>query len=339
MIRKTALPLPIIVSLLILFTSFYLIVILDEDCMFKASTITTIMLSFFFFFFFPIMTIMLSYIKTEECPDGHYCPAGTGYPFTYPCQAGKYRNNTLGQSGEACILCPSRHYCSSPGTHTPSVCPQVRIRLLKNCFAVWVRQFLSVLASVYVKYTRGTNGSFSPSVPPFRGFTVQTALLFLNLVLKEPTVLALLLVIGLNAPLVAEASIALEWDFQSPLEAAEIVFTAEREPSLLYANVITVIYSVFIQGIPIIFFTCWDQQIQIQHITTLCCRISLRGSKFLASLHSYCQTPVDGPTGGLCPAGSYCPLASPSPLPCPSGTFSNSTGLSRPEECTSCPPG
>lgn len=117
MIRKTALPLPIIVSLLILFTSFYLIVILDEDCMFKASTITT---------------IMLSYIKTEECPDGHYCPAGTGYPFTYPCQAGKYRNNTLGQSGEACILCPSRHYCSSPGTHTPSVCPQVRIRLLKK---------------------------------------------------------------------------------------------------------------------------------------------------------------------------------------------------------------
>lgn len=104
-----------------------------------------------------------------------------------------------------------------------------------------------MLASVYVKYTRGTNGSFFPS-GPLRGFTVQTALLLPNLVLKEPTVLALLSVIGLNAPLVAEASIALEWDFQSPLEPAESVSTAERELSLLYANVITVIYSVFIQG-------------------------------------------------------------------------------------------
>ncbi|KAF3847745.1 hypothetical protein F7725_020773 [Dissostichus mawsoni] len=47
----------------------------------------------------------------------------------------------------------------------------------------------------------------------------------------------------------------------------------------------------------------------------------------------------NGPTGGLCPVGSYCPPASSSPLPCPSGTFSNSTGLSRPEECVSCPPG
>lgn len=53
----------------------------------------------------------------------------------------------------------------------------------------------------------------------------------------------------------------------------------------------------------------------------------------------YIQTPVDGPTGGLCPAGSYCPRASATPLPCPPGTFSNSTGLSRPEECVSCPPG
>lgn len=53
----------------------------------------------------------------------------------------------------------------------------------------------------------------------------------------------------------------------------------------------------------------------------------------------YVQTPADGPTGGLCPTGSYCPLASSSPLPCPPGTFSNSAGLSRPEECVSCPPG
>ncbi|CAB1443712.1 unnamed protein product [Pleuronectes platessa] len=61
---------------------------------------------------------------TGGCPDGHYCPLGTGYPYTYPCQAGRYRNNTLGHSGEACVSCPSRYYCGRSGTQTPLVCPQ-----------------------------------------------------------------------------------------------------------------------------------------------------------------------------------------------------------------------
>ncbi|CAG6003426.1 unnamed protein product, partial [Menidia menidia] len=60
---------------------------------------------------------------TEVCPDGHYCPPGTGDPYTYPCQAGTYRNNTFGHSGEACISCPSRHYCNRLGTPVPLLCP------------------------------------------------------------------------------------------------------------------------------------------------------------------------------------------------------------------------
>lgn len=79
--------------------------------------------------------------QTGVCPHGHYCPRGTGYPHTFPCQAGKYRNNTLGHSGEACILCPSRHYCDRPGTHMPLVCPQVGISsIVRNRFVACVRQ-------------------------------------------------------------------------------------------------------------------------------------------------------------------------------------------------------
>lgn len=77
-----------------------------------------------------------------------------------------------------------------------------------------------------------------------RGFTVRMAVLFPNLVLKEPIAHAPLSVKGLNAPLVVEASFALGWDSQSPLESAESASTAEREPNLLYANAISVIYSV-----------------------------------------------------------------------------------------------
>lgn len=81
--------------------------------------------------------------QTGMCPDGHYCPLGTGYPYTYPCQAGQYRNNTLGHSGEACVLCPSRHYCASLGTHTPIVCLQVfweSPASKKKSYIEWMRE-------------------------------------------------------------------------------------------------------------------------------------------------------------------------------------------------------
>ncbi|XP_028320851.1 uncharacterized protein LOC114474630 [Gouania willdenowi] len=61
---------------------------------------------------------------TGLCPDGHFCPRGTGHPFTHPCQAGRYRNNSLGHSGESCILCPPQYFCDTLGTSIPSTCPQ-----------------------------------------------------------------------------------------------------------------------------------------------------------------------------------------------------------------------
>ncbi|XP_033971267.1 zonadhesin-like [Trematomus bernacchii] len=176
---------------------------------------------------------------TGICPDGHYCPRGTGYPLTYPCQAGQYRNNTLGHSGEACVLCPSRHYCDRPGTHMPAVCPQ---------------------------------GFYCPE--------------------------------GTSA--------------------------AEPCPEGTYSS-----RSALSNGSEC--SSCAGGQ--------YCTSVGLSEPSGSCKERFYCRegaksaTPADGPTGGLCPVGSYCPPASSSPLPCPSGTFSNSTGLSRPEECVSCPPG
>lgn len=138
-------------------------------------------------------TIML--FQTGVCPHGHYCPLGTGFPYTYPCQAGQYRNNTLGQSGEVCVFCPSRHYCDRMGTHTPLVCPQVGIS--SKC---------EELCCMDEKI------SFSLLPLCNRASTVQKALLLLNRVLKEPTVHVQLSVMGLSVPLVAEASTAVAWD-------------------------------------------------------------------------------------------------------------------------------
>jgi len=76
--------------------------------------------------------------QTAVCPHGHYCPEGTGHPGSYPCQAGRYRNNTLGHSGEACVSCPSGHYCDRLGIHEPLVCPQVGIHTTLLCVCVCV---------------------------------------------------------------------------------------------------------------------------------------------------------------------------------------------------------
>ncbi|KAM4567238.1 uncharacterized protein PAE49_010636 isoform 2-T2 [Odontesthes bonariensis] len=176
---------------------------------------------------------------TGVCPDGHYCPPGTGYPYTYPCQAGTYRNNTLDHSGEACFPCPSRHYCNRLGTHVPLLCP-----LGFYC----------------------PDGTSTPKPCPEGTYSSRSAL--------------------------SDGSECTPCGGGQYCTGVGLV-----EPS----------------------GSCKER---------FYCRVGAKSA-----------TPVDGPTGGLCPPGSYCPLATSSPFPCPSGTFSNSTGLHSPEECISCPPG
>ncbi|KPP71461.1 hypothetical protein Z043_109635 [Scleropages formosus] len=61
---------------------------------------------------------------TGSCPDGYYCPVGTGEPRSHPCPAGVFRNHSQGHRGELCVPCPPGRYCGSLATHTPTVCPQ-----------------------------------------------------------------------------------------------------------------------------------------------------------------------------------------------------------------------
>ena len=53
----------------------------------------------------------------------------------------------------------------------------------------------------------------------------------------------------------------------------------------------------------------------------------------------YCPEESNSPTQIICPCGSYCPLQSSRPVGCPLGTYSNSTGLEAPENCSLCTPG
>lgn len=63
--------------------------------------------------------------QTGGCPDGYYCPMGTGHPLSFPCEPGFFRNESYRHDGGTCAKCPARHYCGNVATHTPSVCPEV----------------------------------------------------------------------------------------------------------------------------------------------------------------------------------------------------------------------
>ncbi|MGH0168698.1 UNVERIFIED_CONTAM: hypothetical protein FKN15_055273 [Acipenser sinensis] len=61
---------------------------------------------------------------TGRCPSGYHCPVGTGYPYSFPCTPGSYRNSSLGHRGEMCQPCPAGFYCTSEATEIPTVCPR-----------------------------------------------------------------------------------------------------------------------------------------------------------------------------------------------------------------------
>ncbi|KAL2085398.1 hypothetical protein ACEWY4_018718 [Coilia grayii] len=176
---------------------------------------------------------------TGSCPDGHYCPPGTGPPNSFPCPPGSFRNDSLRHGGESCVPCPARHYCAASASHTPSGCPR---------------------------------GFYCPE-----GSTVPTPC-------EEGTY-------GPRAAL-SDAS-----ECAACGGGRYCSGVGQTEPS----------------------GTC-EAGFYCRHRATT-------------------ATPIDGPSGGLCPVGSYCPPGSPHPSPCPPGFFSNSTGLQHLQQCVSCPPG
>ena len=55
----------------------------------------------------------------QECPQGYYCPSGTGFTFR-PCPAGSYSNRTGLESEADCEMCPPGLYCEGIALTEPS---------------------------------------------------------------------------------------------------------------------------------------------------------------------------------------------------------------------------
>lgn len=56
------------------------------------------------------------------CPQGYFCPPGTPTINEYPCPAGTYRGTTRGTGISDCIVCPPGSFCLE-GVNTPTTCP------------------------------------------------------------------------------------------------------------------------------------------------------------------------------------------------------------------------
>ncbi|KAJ8035012.1 hypothetical protein HOLleu_22086 [Holothuria leucospilota] len=59
---------------------------------------------------------------TGLCATGHYCPAGTEYDTQYPCHAGSYSNEEGNIRWEQCVDCTEGNYCPE-GSSLPTPCP------------------------------------------------------------------------------------------------------------------------------------------------------------------------------------------------------------------------
>jgi hypothetical protein len=55
----------------------------------------------------------------EECPEGHFCPAGTRFDWQQ-CPPGTYNNETALQASTDCKQCPGGYYCQDHGLVEPS---------------------------------------------------------------------------------------------------------------------------------------------------------------------------------------------------------------------------
>jgi hypothetical protein len=61
-------------------------------------------------------------VYANQCPAGHYCPAGTGNPKTNYCPYSTFRKTLGGENVDSCGDCPSGYFCPET-TGEPYLCP------------------------------------------------------------------------------------------------------------------------------------------------------------------------------------------------------------------------
>uniref|UniRef100_A0AAV2J154 Uncharacterized protein n=1 Tax=Knipowitschia caucasica TaxID=637954 RepID=A0AAV2J154_KNICA len=180
------------------------------------------------------------------CPEGFFCPEGTSKPS--PCPRATYQPHKGGQKQDECLVCPAGYFCPHSATVNPRVCGvgSYSDEGSVECSACLRGHFCSnettseeamlkvmvcpagFLCSqdITVKDKEHTHRQYV-----LRAFTVQWALLFLSLVLREPSAPAQLLAIGLSAPLVVEESFAMVLVSKNPQDNVKSATTVKKEPS------------------------------------------------------------------------------------------------------------
>ncbi|KAL7831753.1 hypothetical protein AOLI_G00293010 [Acnodon oligacanthus] len=285
------------------------------------------------------------------CPEGYYCKEGTSKPT--PCPPTTYRQIKGGQRPEDCSVCPAGYFCPHSATVNPRVCGT------GSYSDEGSNECLPCLPGHYCSdETTSEEAMLRVMVCP-AGFLCSQGLD------REPQRSAVLCPIGFYCP----------GGGVNPNPIACPNGTYSRQPGLRNPSDCTVCpegmycFSQYSQEQPITEpgFYCPEGSSAPEPCEegTYSSRPALReasectpcgGGKYCTGVGRtepsgdceggfYCvqrstsATPVDGQTGGLCPAGSFCPPGSAHPESCPSGTFSNSTGLRQANQCVRCPAG
>lgn len=64
-----------------------------------------------------------NFSEPQFCAQGHFCPAGTPSPLSFPCPPGTYSNSSDLTSAAECDVCPEGHYCVGGESGPHAACP------------------------------------------------------------------------------------------------------------------------------------------------------------------------------------------------------------------------
>jgi hypothetical protein len=262
--------------------------------------------------------------QCTTCPVGHYCHSADTAPRA--CPAGTYSNTTSGKTVGDCITCPSGYRCGASGLDAPSMCMAGNHSSAgaTSCSVCPVGHYCASNTTATAAVAECPAGMFCPAgtnvAPEFTNFACPA-----GYVCTRATTAPAACPAGTYNPEVGGSVTAIDcitcpvgsWCGSQALTAP----SGSCDPGHYCPAGSTAATEV---ECPSKFYRAH------------------RGARSLSD----CALCPSGFTCGnatvtpsLCPQGSYCVVGVDTPEPCKPGTFGNSTGVRRPEDCTPCPPG
>lgn len=304
-----------------------------------------------------------------ECSPGHYCPEGSWSPTTYPCPAGTYSNEIGLTSEDECLPCPEGSYCGE-GFTVPVLCPVGTYSNVTNTIGMGPsnnegeRNCMECPAGYYCQL-----GSKNPIECGTSKYSISgqgccdVCLTGYYCPLNETSEEAMLQYrcpAGMYCP-AGQGSIPTQYSNACPKGhfCIEATLLPEPCPNGTY-NPNTGLKSSnecllcppgyyceggksFIDGKCLPGYYC-PQNSSIS--TQIPCPKRTYRDRYGAEDDQqcnicpngfYCEEATVNPI--VCPPGYYCIIGSYEPESCPIGTYSNTSGLKEPEDCTPCPAG